>query len=409
MTLYKPFEGTTREELKLHRPKSPDFILCQVCGLNSSLQEHNSYFSHVKVSMNSTRGMWSIGEKYFLKERPKYGWGFLSPPNADYAVNKFLTENSNVPVAKDMRTWEDKDSDWYWMEKCPGETLKKVGGSLTWEQHRTIGYELGEYLAEARKFTSTKPEAPDGSPIRDKYLGADFRCVDLMTVDREEWWARTEPRLRKHPSITEEWKKKFKESYPFKEGDKYVLSHGDLDSSNIMVKDGHVTAIIDWEHGGYRPEWYEWSQFGMSRGSGERAKSHPEKCGWTSFLVEKMVQLGMDVEMPPEVRDCIWSYGRYVKEPEDEDLPRYPYEEFNRYLYRKCTNYQRYLAENTSPNYLVQLRKEREKKEVEKVAVMLAFNKLSLDEKDIFLTGKSQIGSGHSKRDLNDPVDNRLY
>ncbi|KAF7871550.1 hypothetical protein EAF04_003657 [Stromatinia cepivora] len=362
MTLYKPFEGTTREELKLHRPKSPDFILCEVCGLNSSLQEHHAYFSHVKVSMNSTRGMWSIGEKYFLKERPKYEHGFLSAPNADYAVNKFLTENSNVPVAKDMRTWEDKDSNWYWMERCPGRTLWGAG-NLTQEQHRTIGYEVAEYLAEARKFTSTKPEAPDGSPIRDRMLGAESRCVDLMTLDREEWWAH-----------------------------------------------GHVTAIIDWEHGGYLPEWYEWKQLRGNREIGKWLKSHPEGHGWRSFLQERMVQLGMDVEMPPEVFDCAMSYKRMVIEPSDEDLPRYPYGEFNRYLYQKCTNYQRYLAEDTNaPEYLVMDRKAKEKEEAEKEAVMLAFNKLSLDEKDIFLTGKSQIGSGHIKQDLNDPVDKSLY
>ncbi|KAF7953756.1 uncharacterized protein EAE97_001155 [Botrytis byssoidea] len=178
MTLYRPFEGTTKEELKLHRPKSPDFLLCHVCGLNSSLQEHDVYFSHVKVSMNSCRGMWSLGEKYFLKERAKHENGDPTKPHSDYAI----------------------------------------------KQHRTIGTELAEYLAEARKFTSTKPEAPDGKPIRDQIFGAEYTYVDLMTADREEWWARTEPRIRNPSNIPQEKILKFKESYPLKEGAKYVLS-----------------------------------------------------------------------------------------------------------------------------------------------------------------------------------------
>ncbi|CAD6445451.1 e7473f1a-0009-47fe-8631-45d088f3e149-CDS [Sclerotinia trifoliorum] len=410
--VYEHFKGSTEEELNLHRPKSPDFILCQVCGLTSSLHEHNSYFSHVKVSMNACRGMWSIGDKYFLKERPKVTSGLRSPPNADYAITKLLAEKSNVPVAKDMRTWEDKNSDWYWMERCPGVTLLEAedSGSLTFEQHRTIGYELAEYLAEARKFTSTKPEAPDGSRIRDRLLGADIDCVDLMTVDQEEWWARTEPRLRQHPLITNEWKKKFKESYPFKEGDKYVLSHGDLDASNIMVKDGHVTAIIDWEHGGYRPEWFEWAKIKGRPSVVKWLEDHPGRGRWVQFLAARMVELGMNVEIPDEVYECIDSYRFYVKEPGDENLRVYQSEAADRYWYQKCTNYTRYLLEGeTSAATLAHRRKIREKEEAEQTAVMLAFNKLSLNEKDIFLTGKSQLGSGQSKRDLNDSFDDSRY
>ncbi|EDO03257.1 predicted protein [Sclerotinia sclerotiorum 1980 UF-70] len=344
--VYEHFQGTTKEELALYRPKSPDFILCQVCGLDSSQYEHNSYFSHVKVSMYSSRGIWSIGDKYVIKERPRVYGGDLCPPSADYAVSKLLAEKTNVPVAKDMRTWEDKNSDWYWMERCPGTTLLEAGNSrsLTWKQHQTIGYELAEYLVEARKFTSTKPGAPDGSRSRDKLLGAEYFAVDLMTVDQEEWWARTEPRLRKHPSVIKEWKKTFEESYLFKEGDKYVLSHGDLNSANIMVKDGHITGIIDWEHGGYRSEWFEWNQM---RGNPKIAQRH-------------------------------W--------------------------YSKCTNYMRYLSEHGSAASLVQKRKIREKEEAEQTAVMLAFNKLSLNEKNNFLAGKSQTGSGNCKR-----VDNSRY
>lgn len=36
-----------------------------------------------------------------------------------------------------------------------------------------------------------------------------------------------------------------------------VLTHGDLNLSNIMVKDGKITAIIDWEHAGFYPWWAE--------------------------------------------------------------------------------------------------------------------------------------------------------
>ncbi|KAM0139735.1 hypothetical protein ACHAO1_002797 [Botrytis cinerea] len=407
MTLYKPFEGTTQEELKLHRPKSPDFLLCHVCGLNSSLQEHDAYFSHVKVSMNSSRGMWSLGEKYFLKERQIHAGGYPTTPNSDYAISKFLSENSNVPVAKDMRFWEDSTSYWQLMERVPGITLRKAQKDLTLEEHRTIGTELAEYLAEARKFTSTKPEAPGGGPLRDTIFGAHHWKVDILTTDREEWWTRIKPRLGQVLSTSEEKRTKFKESYPIKEGAKYVLSHGDLDGSNIMVKDGHVTAIIDWEHGGYRPDWWEWYKWDGSREPTLKwMRENPDEVKWSDVLTEQMIRLGIDVDMPSDASTCESFYSDGVVEPSRKEAPRYEWEEFDRYLYWKCTNYKRYLNDKgCSAGYLAKAREKKAKDEAKEAAIMLAFGRLSIDEQDIFLTGKIQRGSGNESpkpRNLDD-------
>lgn len=38
----------------------------------------------------------------------------------------------------------------------------------------------------------------------------------------------------------------------------YVLTHCDLNLSNIMVKDGELTGILDWEYAAYFPIWYEY-------------------------------------------------------------------------------------------------------------------------------------------------------
>ncbi len=49
----------------------------------------------------------------------------------------------------------------------------------------------------------------------------------------------------------QELKKNFPRSEP------YVLTHGDLNLTNIIVKDGKIEAIIDWETAGYMPWWAE--------------------------------------------------------------------------------------------------------------------------------------------------------
>lgn len=40
---------------------------------------------------------------------------------------------------------------------------------------------------------------------------------------------------------------------------KFVLTHGDLSPRNIMVKDGKITGIVDWERSGFWPEYAEYA------------------------------------------------------------------------------------------------------------------------------------------------------
>ncbi|KAE8419785.1 kinase-like domain-containing protein [Aspergillus pseudocaelatus] len=39
----------------------------------------------------------------------------------------------------------------------------------------------------------------------------------------------------------------------------FVLTHGDLAARNIMVKDGKITGIVDWEYSGLFPEYMEYA------------------------------------------------------------------------------------------------------------------------------------------------------
>jgi aminoglycoside phosphotransferase (APT) family kinase protein len=45
-----------------------------------------------------------------------------------------------------------------------------------------------------------------------------------------------------------------------------VLAHGDLHQANIMVKDGKITGLIDWEFAGWYPEYWDYVKFCSSRG-----------------------------------------------------------------------------------------------------------------------------------------------
>lgn len=52
--------------------------------------------------------------------------------------------------------------------------------------------------------------------------------------------------------VFENVKKRFPKSEPF------VLTHCDLNLGNIMVRNGQVVGILDWEYAAYLPVWYEY-------------------------------------------------------------------------------------------------------------------------------------------------------
>lgn len=60
----------------------------------------------------------------------------------------------------------------------------------------------------------------------------------------------------------------------------FTFTHGDLTSVNIMVKDGNLAGILDWESSGYFPVWWEFTCAGIGLGQ--------EDFEWKSLLRKYM-------------------------------------------------------------------------------------------------------------------------
>ncbi|KAH7345833.1 hypothetical protein BKA66DRAFT_576880 [Pyrenochaeta sp. MPI-SDFR-AT-0127] len=119
---------------------------------------------------------------------------------------------------------------------------------------------------ELRQFTATYPQEVDGSPLWDNIIGnCDSRkkCIKIGKT-AEEWIQNMDEELRegisrilktKDKTIITARLQELKQNFP--DGAPYVLTHADLNLGNILVHDGKIVAIIDWELAGYYPWWAE--------------------------------------------------------------------------------------------------------------------------------------------------------
>ncbi len=267
--------GTLSLEDKPKRPRSADILLCHNCGWNADLQSHYYYESRIKCSFGSgNRAVWTIGDDYVLKERPllsPFGPKYMGP---DVVTTNFVRENTTIPVTAEMRHWEDSHSHFFLMKKVPGETLEMAWPRLSTEEKKKYACEVAEYIAQLRTHTAAKPQTVDGAPARDGLINT-YEKLMWVTEDKEAWWASVADYF---PSETQAWREDFKARYPVRTGRPYVLTHSDLNTSNIMVHDGRVSGIIDWEHAGYFPEWWEYAK-------ADQRIQEPE---WQYYLVKEL-------------------------------------------------------------------------------------------------------------------------
>jgi len=81
----------------------------------------------------------------------------------------------------------------------------------------------------------------------------------------------------------------------------FTFSHGDTATVNIMVKNGNLTVIIDWDGSGYFPVWWEYAATLIAISK--------EDLEWKELLASKM--------QPFEEANKFWPILHYLREYPD--------------------------------------------------------------------------------------------
>ena len=146
------------------------------------------------------------------------------------------------------------------MEKAEGTSLENVWGEYNDETKAYICREIWRIVGQLRNIPRP-PEllhlyqcGADGSPSIDVLL-KDLQTPPRPLFDDEALRARIYERYYHF------WGRLYEGTLPemLPRSDISVFTHGDLTPRNIMVKDDHITGVIDWENAGWFPDYWEYA------------------------------------------------------------------------------------------------------------------------------------------------------
>ena len=141
------------------------------------------------------------------------------------------------------------------MEFVEGYLLKYVWKNLTAKDRSVIAKELREFICQMRQIPPPEGvligSVTGGSAIDGRRVGSPIGGPFRSELEFNVWQL-----AQLHPETALAHRKMYAAAH--KHDHQIVFSHGDLAFHNIIVKDGHINAIIDWEYAGWYPEHWDY-------------------------------------------------------------------------------------------------------------------------------------------------------
>ncbi|CEJ53688.1 Putative Function: aphA-6 of A. baumannii phosphorylates [Penicillium brasilianum] len=194
--------------------------------------------------------VWSLGSKLILKDRG------ASLPTFEVPNIQFVQEQTSIPVPAIVESWEEDIHTLILMRRIPGEPLSEAWPKLSADEKDRIAKQTAEYLQQLRALQSDKIQSLGGHPFFSNLL---FKDKDSETphgplASDDDLWNDMEHGLQE--TIPEATRIRLRHCMP--SATPYTFTHGDLTNVNIIVENGSLAGIIDWEMSGYFLVWWEY-------------------------------------------------------------------------------------------------------------------------------------------------------
>ncbi|KAI5308651.1 hypothetical protein KEM55_005205 [Ascosphaera atra] len=179
---------------------------------------------------------------------------------AETQAMRLVREHTAVPVPEVLREQFYSDSKGIIdMTPIEGTTLDKLWDTFDDGKKKAICRQTWHFIADIEPiqcpFKSVFQCNADGSPSRHVFL-EDVQELRRPIANDDELRARIYERY--YTSNGRKYEGKLFDMLP--RSGRQVFAHGDIAPRNIMVgEDGAITGIIDWEWGGWYPDWWEYA------------------------------------------------------------------------------------------------------------------------------------------------------
>lgn len=178
----------------------------------------------------------------------------------------FISKNTSIPVPKVYSSFVHKNRAYILMERIRGRPLHAVWSTLSEESRHDLLRQLKSMLDELRALQRPRDvgvqNCVNGSLHDSRILHGQTRFGPFKTIQDFHLWLRGGHLLssieekQDHP----DWQE-IKEMAIRQDGawPPPVFTHGDLNPFNILVANGKIVSIIDWEFSGWYPHYWEYT------------------------------------------------------------------------------------------------------------------------------------------------------
>lgn len=231
-------------------------------GCWAVLADRKFYFlDDLIIKRTLRRAEWSeLGEGYIIKPCAALPLRF----RIDVAVQRYLRQHTDIPLPEFICAYEDDGAMYLVSRRVPGVQMQELSSD---DDRKVVEKELRRHVQTLKGLKSDTPGVPG-----EELMVPPQRVCDIHWKLHSAWRPRSGVK-----------------------GD-FVFCHNDLGQHNVLVDPEtlKITAIIDWEFGGFWPEWFE-REFWTRRGNSyalEGEVDDSERCReWLVENFEEVVQV----------------------------------------------------------------------------------------------------------------------
>lgn len=168
-------------------------------------------------------------------------------------VLKILEQHTSVPAPTLIDTFDDKESKYMIMTVIRGQTLSDIFHRMSYPQRDQLAADLRGIVRQLRSIPNDTPYLfanTLGGPIIDHRL-PDGKCNPCHT--ETEFNNHLIHKYVGNPT-------KDLVEHAHSRNHRSFLSHCDLNPTNILIEQGRLSGIVDWECASYVPEYWEFTK-----------------------------------------------------------------------------------------------------------------------------------------------------